>query len=147
MTKPIVLVEGHDEAQLLELLLAQAGPPRVQILYAGGHSVLLSMARSLLATRSSPLAIISDSGTKDSREVSEQERVAYDILKPAALSAPFRLFLAQPDLKATVTARGMTYPIASSTPTQAVVKAVAKDPLFVSLLRLLRAPATWKPAT
>jgi len=57
------------------------------------------MARSLLVTRRDPVALLMDADTVDASRAREQERVYFDLLRPAAQQTPFRLFLAVPELE------------------------------------------------
>lgn len=77
-----------DAAKLPDVVVALGGPNR-----AGGAAV----ARSLLETHADPLALVLDARTSDADFASEQQQEYYSLARGG--SAPFRLFMAVPELE------------------------------------------------
>jgi len=96
--KPTIVVEGrHDEA-LLKRLLDLSGMD-VEIVAAGGRSSALSYARSLLAHRVAPIALVLDSETTERSFERDQERVVNDLLRNIGQASDFKVFFARPELE------------------------------------------------
>lgn len=94
-----VVTEGKLEAEFLRRILLSAGLSDMHVIAAGGKSSVISLARSILATRSSPVAVVLDADTIDGISIREQETVYYDLLRMASARTPFRLFFAIPEFE------------------------------------------------
>ncbi|HEX8273367.1 MAG TPA: hypothetical protein VF615_12060 [Longimicrobiaceae bacterium] len=97
--KSYIVAEGEFDAELLTKLVESEIPEPVLVSPAGGKSSAISFAKSILASRLEPVALVTDAETIESASVREQERVLYDLIRTAAQSTPFRVFLAVPELE------------------------------------------------
>lgn len=94
-----VVAEGKFDAEFLERILPRARMPEFHVSSAGGKSAAISLAKSILASRGIPVAVVLDADTLDPQNVAEQERVYYDLLRAASRKVPFRVFFAVPALE------------------------------------------------
>ncbi len=99
MSKCYIVTEGLADAALLSPLLADAVPvDAVKIVQAGGRSSAVSLARTLLVTRSASVALLVDADTTHPDRVSEMRVELEDSLGVAPRSR-FGVFLAVPSLE------------------------------------------------
>ncbi|MBI4815378.1 MAG: hypothetical protein HY791_03935 [Deltaproteobacteria bacterium] len=77
---PLIVTEGTQDAELLYWVLDAERPLGLKIQPAGGKSSAESLARSALMRRRSPVALVVDADTFDSRRVDEQKRFIKSLL-------------------------------------------------------------------
>lgn len=97
--KSYIVTEGRADAELLSRILGAVALPPVHVTDAGGKSSALPLAKSILAGRQSPVALVLDADSLDPVRTSEQERLYSDLMRAASRRVPFRVFLAQPSLE------------------------------------------------
>ena len=96
--KAYVVTEGQLGRSLLELLVPQ-DLGDIVFVTATGSSGALSMARSLLATRPSPVALVLDSDSISPDFVRDRSRALYEIMSSITSGAESAVFLAVPEME------------------------------------------------
>jgi hypothetical protein len=95
-----VLTEGNFDGLLLAKLIAEEeGRDDVEIKVVGGKSSLYSVARTLLAVRRKPVAVVFDAHTPEPDAALERQREAEDVIGDVAGGVPFRVLVAVPELE------------------------------------------------
>ncbi len=95
-----VVTEGQFDAALLRRLLPDEIASGVQIVPAGGLSAAKSLARSLLALRQRPVAIVMDSDSVVPATIMERRQSAEEAVQGIAGNVPIRVIMAVPELEA-----------------------------------------------
>lgn len=72
MPRAYVVTEGQADADLLRRVLADALVEDVEFVVGRGRSAAESLARSILAVKQTPVALIIDTNTTDQRSIDEQ---------------------------------------------------------------------------
>ncbi len=91
-----IVTEGEADAQVLRNLLADELQTGVYIVSASVKSSAQSLARSLVAARHRPVALVLDADTTDDALVLEQRLVAREFLSMASAGVPTEVFMAVP---------------------------------------------------
>lgn len=97
-----VVTEGETEAGVIRLLLQGEMPaamPSVSVRGAGGRSSADSLARSLLAVRQEPVALVVDADADSPHEVSERRRFLEQSLLQVANRPLWRVILMVPQFE------------------------------------------------
>ncbi len=94
-----IVTEGQFDAELLTRLLAEEVREGVSIKAAGGKSGAQSLARSLVAARRRPVALVLDADTTDEASVHRQRLVARELLAMASPGIPTEVFMAVPSME------------------------------------------------
>jgi hypothetical protein len=95
-----VLTEGHFDGMLLAKLIAEEqGRSDVEINVLGGRSSLYSYARTQLAVRRIPVAVVFDAQTPEPEAALERQREAEEVIGDVAGRVPFRVLVAVPALE------------------------------------------------
>jgi hypothetical protein len=96
-----IVVEGESDETLLRRLLEPLNVrrPVFDILVGGGRSSADSLARTILAVRRQPVALVLDADTNNESMVSERYQFYNESLGQVAASSMFRVFLMVPELE------------------------------------------------
>jgi hypothetical protein len=95
--------EGEFDRELLSFLIGKKFGPQsgsIQVLASRGKSNAVSLARSLLAVRGEPVALVVDSDTTDRGQADSLRNDLQAELAQMAPSALFHIFLAEPEIEA-----------------------------------------------
>jgi len=98
--KAYVVTEGELGRDLLQRLLPADLADGIAVVTASGGSGALSMARSLLATRQSPVALVLDADSISPDFVRERSRGLQELLRSVTSGPDSEVFLAVPELEA-----------------------------------------------
>jgi hypothetical protein len=94
-----VLTEANFDGMLLATLLAdEEKRDGVDIRVVSGLSSGLSVARTMLAVKRRPVAVVIDADSPEQEVASERQRSAEEVLADAASGVPFRVIVAVPEL-------------------------------------------------
>lgn len=98
-----VVTQGEHHAALLASLIETFfGRAQVEVVYAGGRSSAVSLARTILATRDTVVALVIDAETCDTTRAEESGSRLTEVLEGAAPPERFRIFVVVPELAACV---------------------------------------------
>jgi hypothetical protein len=96
-----VLVESNQSAIVLaKLLSAEQEAGLIEISASAPSSSLYSTARTLLAVRGEPVALLLDADSTNPEAVARRQFTAEEVVGDVASSAPFRVLVAVPALEA-----------------------------------------------
>jgi hypothetical protein len=98
MTKVYVITEGPLDAAVLRHILPKDLSSSTEFVVASNRYSMQSLARSILATRRLPVAVVLDADTEDDRRIREDEEFLTEALGQASVGAKFGIFIAKPDL-------------------------------------------------
>ncbi len=94
-----VLTESNFDGMLLETLLAdERERDGIEIGVVSGLSSGYSYARTMLAVKRIPVAVVIDADSPEQEVASERQRSAEEVLGDAAGGVPFRVIVAVPEL-------------------------------------------------
>jgi len=99
MKKAYVITEGRSDAEILKRLLPEDILKSVEVLAGAGRYSAQSLARSILAVKRLPVALVLDADTRDDSSIQEQKDFLQESLAQASSGAPFEIFLAVPSLE------------------------------------------------
>ena len=99
MTKAYIITEGNQDVVILKRLLSQAIIQEMKFVDGSGQYGARSLASTLLATRSIPVALVTDADTEDDSLVSEQLDALNYLLHQASPGIPFKVLLAVPEIE------------------------------------------------
>jgi len=95
-----VLTEANFDGMLLATLLAdEEKRDGVEIRVVSGLSSGYSVARTILAVKRIPVAVVIDADSPEQEVASERQRSAEEVLGDAASGVPFRVIVAVPELE------------------------------------------------
>lgn len=97
--KAYIVTEGDLDRELLELLLPKELSEDVTIVTAGGASGATSMARSLVALRRVPVALVVDANSISPDLVRERSLGLRELLQSVSVGTPAEVFLAVPEME------------------------------------------------
>jgi hypothetical protein len=97
--KAYIVTEGELGRSLLQRLLPADLTEAVAVVTASGGSGAVSMARSLLATRQSPVALVLDADSISPDFVRERSRGLRELLRSVSSGPDSEVFLAVPELE------------------------------------------------
>lgn len=100
MTQAYVVTEGPRDAAMLKRILPEKIVRVVEILAAGGIDSARALARSLLASRQLPVALVVDADSDDESTIRERLSFHEFYLRQGAAGTPFRVFAAVPEIEA-----------------------------------------------
>ena len=100
MTKAYIVVEGEADKAFLERLLEPRLLQDVLIVVAEARYGILSLARSLLATRRKPVAVLMDTDSVDDDRVREERASIAELLSIVAGNVPTHVVTPVPTLEA-----------------------------------------------
>ncbi|MEH2360820.1 hypothetical protein [Nostoc sp.] len=99
MTQAYIITEGNQGVVILKRLLSQAIIQEIKFVDGSGQYGARSLASTLLATRSIPVALVTDADTEDDSLVSEQLDALNYLLRQASPGIPFKVLLAVPEIE------------------------------------------------
>jgi hypothetical protein len=95
-----VLAESNLDGMLLATLLAEEQDrDDIEVRVVGGLSSGYSVARTMLAVKRMPVAVVIDADSPEPEVASERRRRAEEILGDATEGVPFRVIVAVPELE------------------------------------------------
>lgn len=98
--KTLIVTEGDLDKNLLEAVLPTLiDPSRFAIVAAGGRSAAISLSRSYLVSRNTPVLLLVDSETNHTDSVETQRLILNDSLSAVATPDRFRVVLAVPEIE------------------------------------------------
>ncbi len=100
MKRAYVFVEGETDAEFLRKVLAPEAQRDVEFVVAGGGTSRLSLARSFLVRRRTPVAVFMDSDSLNPEVIEERQQSAEELIKAAAASIPAKVIVAVPEVEA-----------------------------------------------
>ena len=98
-TKVYLITEGLSDEVILKKLLPAQVVDNVQFVIGQGRYSAQSLARSILAARRMPVALVLDADTTQPESVQEQYDFLQEALGQAAAGTPFGVFLAKPEIE------------------------------------------------
>jgi hypothetical protein len=98
--KAYVVTAGQLDRRLLEQLVPQNLAAGIVLVTANGYSGAVSMARSLLATRPSPVALVLDADSISPDFVRERSRGLHELLGSVSSGPESEVFLFVPEMEA-----------------------------------------------
>jgi hypothetical protein len=100
MPRAYVVTEGQADADLLRRVLADDLVEDVEFVVGRGRSAAESLARSILAVKQTPVALIIDTNTTDERSIDEQVDFLRYYLDQGSGSDAFEVIPAVPEIEA-----------------------------------------------
>lgn len=100
MIQAYVVTEGKTDVELLKRVLPERIVQATEFVPGHGMDSARSLARSILASKRLPVALVVDADTDDERTVREREGFLDYYLRQAAAGIPFRVFTAIPEIEA-----------------------------------------------
>ncbi len=95
-----VLTEANFDGMLLATLLGdEENRDGIEIRVVSGLSSGYSFARTMLAVKRIPVAVVIDADSPEQEVASERQRSAEEVLGDAAAGVPFRVIVAVPELE------------------------------------------------
>jgi hypothetical protein len=99
MNKIYLITEGQSDEDILKELLPEDAIANAKFVIGSGRYSAQSLARSILAVRHEPVALVLDADTTELAAIREQQAFLREALRQAAAGAPFGIFLAEPELE------------------------------------------------
>ncbi len=99
MKKAYVIVEGKSDEEILSRLLPENIINQIGFIAAGGRYDIQSFARSLLAVKRVPVAVVVDADTNDETLVQEKIDLIREMLHQVSPNIPFEVFVAVPEIE------------------------------------------------
>jgi hypothetical protein len=94
-----VISQGNTAGKLLATLIAEEqSRGGVEVRVATGQSSFYSYARTLLAVKRIPVAVVMDADTPEPEAALERQQSAEEVIGDAASGVPFRVIVAVPSL-------------------------------------------------
>ncbi len=95
-----VLTEGNFDGMFLATLIAEEQDRYgIEIRAVGGKSSVYSFARTLLAVKRIPVAVVIDADSPEPEVAEERQRTAEEVIGDVASGIPFRVIVAVPELE------------------------------------------------
>lgn len=95
-----VLTEGNFDGMFLATLIGEEQHrDDIEIRVVGGKSAIHSFARTLLAVKRIPVAVVIDANSPEPDVAMERQRSAEEVIGAAAVGIPFRVIVAVPELE------------------------------------------------
>ncbi|MEA5626316.1 hypothetical protein [Nostoc sp. UHCC 0251] len=99
MTKTYIITEGNQDIVILKRLLSKAIIQEIKFVDGSGQYGARSLASTILATRSIPVALVTNADTEDDSLVSEQLDALNYLLSQVSPGIPFKVLLAVPEIE------------------------------------------------
>jgi hypothetical protein len=93
-----LITEGRLNSEILKMLLPKDLIQSVEFVPASSSYSVQSLARSILATRRAPVAVVLDAETDDEQKIREQKEFYEQTLNQVSTRTMFGVFIAKPDL-------------------------------------------------
>ncbi|MEW6125786.1 MAG: hypothetical protein AB1757_01875 [Acidobacteriota bacterium] len=100
MKKAYIITEGSFDAELLKKLLPKNKTRDIEFVVGSGRYSAQSLARTLLANRQIPVALVLDADTTNEKNIQEQKDFLEELLRQAASDTKFEVFLVEPEMEA-----------------------------------------------
>jgi hypothetical protein len=100
MSQAYVVTEGKRDVELLKRVLPERIVRATEFVPGHGKDSARSLARSILASKRLPVALVVDADTDDEPTIRERESFLDYYLRQAAAGIPFRVFTAIPEIEA-----------------------------------------------
>jgi hypothetical protein len=100
MNRVYLLVEGPSDAAFLRRILPEALLKTAEVVAAGGSSEIPSLARSLLARRNNPVAVLMDADSLAPDAIQERHQSTEELIRAANASIPVKVVFAVPEIEA-----------------------------------------------
>jgi hypothetical protein len=99
MTLAYILTEGKTDIEILKRLLPQYFVKDIKFVAGEGQYGARSLASSLLATRSIPVALVLDADTENENQIYEKSDLVNYLLHRASPGIPYQVILAVPEIE------------------------------------------------
>ncbi len=99
MTHTYIVTEGQFDAVLLEKLIPKNMNRETTFVVRSGGSSALSLARTILAVKRVPVALVVDADTTSESAICERQDLLRSLLNQAAVRVRFEVFLAVPEIE------------------------------------------------
>jgi hypothetical protein len=99
MMRAYVVTEGQVDAEILKGLLPENIVKDTEFVVGSGRYSAQSLARSVLAVRQLPVALVVDADTEDETMIQEQSDFLQESLRQASPGVRFQVFLAVPTIE------------------------------------------------
>jgi hypothetical protein len=99
MRRAYVITEGIFDAEMLKKLLPEDVVHNTEFVVASGRYSAQSLARTLLADRQTPVALVLDADTTDEKKIQEQKDFLEELLRQASSGTKFEVFLVKPEME------------------------------------------------
>jgi hypothetical protein len=100
MHRRYVLVEGEIDRMILDWILPKDLKGRIQLVVTqGGYNAGLSIAKSLLITRPSPISIVMNADSTSRQSIEERYDFIEQTLRMVASPERFSVYLFEPDIE------------------------------------------------
>jgi hypothetical protein len=93
-----ILTESTFDAALLATVLTEDDLREASIRAVDGQSSIYSVARTFLAVRQEPVAVVIDAESSDPRAVSRRRDAAEEVIGDVASGVPYRVIVAVPEM-------------------------------------------------
>ncbi len=144
MTLTYVVTEGKSDVEILKKLLPEKIIRETQFVVGGGKYSAQSLAGTILAVKSLPVALVIDTDTQDELAIREKSELLHQLLHQASPGIPFEVFTAVPELEAVffhdrsvlkkitgISLNDLEWQVAKHHPKEFLIKNLGKEPLFV----------------
>ncbi|NER21415.1 MAG: hypothetical protein F6J96_12045 [Symploca sp. SIO1C2] len=100
MTLAYLVTEGKSDADILNKLLPERYLKNTQLVVGGSKYSAQSLAGTILAVKSLPVALVIDADTDNESVIQEKSELVHQLLYQASPGIPFKVFTAVPELEA-----------------------------------------------
>ncbi|NET58302.1 MAG: hypothetical protein F6K47_19740 [Symploca sp. SIO2E6] len=100
MTLVYLVTEGKSDVDILQKLLPERYLRNTQLVVGGSKYSAQSLAGTILAVKSLPVALVIDADTEDESAIQEKSELVHQLLYQASPGIPFKVFTAVPELEA-----------------------------------------------
>jgi hypothetical protein len=100
MKRVYVFVEGRTDEEFLRRVLPAELTNETEFVQAGSSAGMTSLARSLLARRRTPLAVLMDADSLDPEVIADRRESTEELIQAAAGSVPVKVVLVVPEIEA-----------------------------------------------
>jgi hypothetical protein len=125
----IVIVEGHTDARILQVVLPASLQKNTMILMAGDRGSLPSIARTMLVKAHKPVAVLVDTDSVDRAIIHERLQTTEELLKSVSGRIPVKVIPLIPTIEALFfEAPGLMQKLFPSTVTSELLLLAEHDP-------------------
>jgi hypothetical protein len=100
MTLAYLVTEGQSDVDILKKLLPEKIAKETKFVVGKGQYSAQSLAGTLLAVKSLPVALVIDADTEDELAIREKSELLYYLLSQASPKIPFQIFTPIPEIEA-----------------------------------------------
>jgi len=144
MTLSYLVAEGKSDVEILQKLLPETIVKNTQFIVGGSKYSAQSLAGTILAVKSLPVALVIDADTEDKLAIREKSELLHQLLHQASPGIPFEVFTAVPELEAVfcydksvlerimgTSINELTWQLAKQHPKKFLVKNIGQEPVFI----------------